>query len=199
MLTRFVKKILQIIFKSLPHTPKGPGYVSIFSRIEGYGEKIYLERNSTIARSAWLICQRPDAYIHIGENSLIDSYTILDVQKKGYIKIGKNSSLHAFSVILAGGGVEIGENVRAAPNLLVLTGKHNFDDVEKNIYGQGSSFKKIVIEDDVWMGAGVTIIGGVTVGTHSVLAAGSVVTKDVPPNSIVAGNPARIIRKRGES
>ena len=72
---------------------------------------------------------------------------------------------------------------------------HNFDDANKRIDEQGVSTSQTVIDDDVWIGANAVILSGVTISTHSVVAAGAVVTKDVPPHSLVAGVPANIIKK----
>lgn len=80
------------------------------------------------------------------------------------------------------------------PNVSILTTGHPIEPAQRRAITIG---KPIVIERNVWIAAGVTIIGGVTVGENSVIAAGSVVTKDVPPNKFVGGNPALIIRSIG--
>ena len=77
------------------------------------------------------------------------------------------------------------------PNVSLITSGHPIDPSQRR---NGVIAKPIVIERNVWIAAGATIIGGVTVGENSVIAAGSVVTKDVPPNVLVGGNPARVIR-----
>lgn len=98
--------------------------------------------------------------------------------------------------------VYIGNHVMFGPNVTLVTGNHRFDipgrymdsitDKEK----LPENDQDIHIEDDVWIGANSIILKGITVHSGSIIAAGSVVTKDVPTNSIVAGNPARIIKKR---
>ena len=72
---------------------------------------------------------------------------------------------------------------------------HNFNDKTKRIDEQGVSTNSVVIGDDIWVGANAVILPGVTIGNHSVVAAGAVVTKDVPPHSLVAGVPAKIIKE----
>ena len=72
---------------------------------------------------------------------------------------------------------------------------HNFEDAEKRIDVQGVSTTPVSIEDDVWIGANAVILSGVHIGNHCVVAAGAVVTKDVPPHSLVAGVPAKIIKQ----
>ena len=72
---------------------------------------------------------------------------------------------------------------------------HNFEDTTKRIDEQGVSTQPVVIGDDVWIGANAVILPGVTIGRHCVVAAGAVVTKDVPDNTVVGGVPAKIIKK----
>ena len=89
------------------------------------------------------------------------------------------------------GGLDIGDEVLIGPNVSLITTGHPIDPSQRRSVTIG---KPIVIERNVWIGAGATVIGGVTIGENSVVAAASVVTKDVPPNTLVGGNPARIIR-----
>ena len=72
---------------------------------------------------------------------------------------------------------------------------HNYEDITRPISEQGVVTAPIVIEDEVWIGANVFVAAGVTIGRHSIVGGGSVVTKDVPPYSIVAGNPAKLIKQ----
>ncbi|MGB8870413.1 MAG: DapH/DapD/GlmU-related protein, partial [Rhodomicrobium sp.] len=77
------------------------------------------------------------------------------------------------------------------PNVNIITSGHPLEPAKRRAYVEA---KPIVIEKNVWIATGVTLIGGVTVGENSVIAAGSVVTKDIPPNSFVAGVPSKVIR-----
>ena len=94
------------------------------------------------------------------------------------------------------GGVDIGDRVMIGPNVNIITTGHPLEPSKRRAYVEG---KPIVIEENVWIATGATILGGVTVGQNSVVAAGAVVTKDVPPNSFVAGVPAKIIRSLEEN
>lgn len=99
----------------------------------------------------------------------------------------------------AGGPVKIGDNVSLANFVVIETTGHKFDDLNIPIHEQGTYKKEVVIGNDVWIGNRVTILGGVTIGDGTIIGAGSVVTKDIPSNAVVVGNPARVIRLRGET
>jgi len=115
---------------------------------------------------------------------------------KGDIQIGENCSVNPFTILYGLGGLKIGNNVRIAAHSVIVPANHNFSNVEIPIYKQGSTCLGVEIQDDVWIGSNCTILDGVVIGKGSVIAAGSVVTKSVEPYSIVAGVPAKLIRKR---
>ena len=94
------------------------------------------------------------------------------------------------------GSIRIGNNVLIGPYSILHSGNHKFKNPNISINKQGFEFDEIVIEDDVWIAARCTILSGVTIGRGSVIAAGSVITKDIPPFSVVAGVPGKIISKR---
>lgn len=111
------------------------------------------------------------------------------------IRIGRNVFVNQNCTFYDLGGLHIGDDVMIGPNVSIITTGHPLDPSQRRAVTIG---KPIVIEKNVWIAAGATIIGGVTVGENSVVAAGSVVTKDVPPNTLVGGNPACVIRAIGE-
>lgn len=94
------------------------------------------------------------------------------------------------------GLIKIGNNVRIAPNVMMISANHVFENPDIPIREQGMEVKPITIEDDVWVAGRVNIIAGVTIGKGSVIGAGSVVTKDIPPYSVAVGVPAKVIKER---
>jgi len=133
--------------------------------------------------------------IQVGTRCSIRPYACLYTYG-GKIKIGNYCSINPFTVIYAAGGGTIGEHVRIAPHCMIVASNHNFEDPERLIREQGVVAMGITIGDDVWVGSHANILDGVTVGEGSVVAAGAVVTKDVPAYSIVAGVPARVVKSR---
>jgi acetyltransferase-like isoleucine patch superfamily enzyme len=103
-----------------------------------------------------------------------------------------------FNVIRGQGGITIGDRVYTSPLVQITAVNHVFDDPGRPFVEQGITAQGIVIEDDVWIGAGAIITDGVRIGRGAVVAAGAVVTSDVPPHTVVAGVPARVIRRVGE-
>lgn len=111
------------------------------------------------------------------------------------MKLGRNVVVNQNCTFYDLGGLEIGDDVMIGPNVSLITSGHP---VEPSRRRDGVIAKPIVIERNVWIGAGATIIGGVTIGENAVVAAAAVVTRDVPPNTLVGGNPAKIIRSIAE-
>jgi len=111
------------------------------------------------------------------------------------IRVGRNVFVNQNCTFYDLGGLDIGDDVMIGPNVSIITTGHPLDPSQRRAATIG---KPIVIERNVWIAAGATIVGGVTVAENSVVAAGSVVTKDVPPNTLVGGNPARVIRSIGD-
>lgn len=132
-----------------------------------------------------------ELFSHVGKHCYITPTFRCDY---GYnISVGDNFYANYDCIILDICKVSIGNNVMLAPRVCIFAATHPVDPNIRNIgveYG-----KPVVIEDNVWIGGNSTINPGVTIGKNSIVASGSVVTKDVPPNTIVGGNPARVIRK----
>ena len=114
----------------------------------------------------------------------------------GYnFSIGNNSVIGENSFIQDNAEIIVGNNVICGPEIMIFTSNHGIDK-DKLIRLQRSPSKKVIIEDDVWIGARALILPGVTIGIGAVVGAGSVITKDVPPYAVVGGNPAKIIKYR---
>ncbi|WP_321951196.1 DapH/DapD/GlmU-related protein [Burkholderia cenocepacia] len=111
------------------------------------------------------------------------------------MKLGRNVFVNQNCTFYDLGGLEIGDDVMIGPNVSLITSGHP---VEPSRRRDGVVAKPIVIGRNVWIGAGATIIGGVTIGENAVVAAAAVVTRDVPPNTLVGGNPAKVIRSIAE-
>nr|WP_243753147.1 acyltransferase [Paenarthrobacter sp. MSM-2-10-13] len=133
----------------------------------------------------------PDTF-SIGADSFIAAYAYIT----GAITLGDDCTVNAFSVVR--GNVTMGDGVRIGAHTSILGFNHSMDASEP-VFKQPLTSQGITIGDDVWIGSNVVVLDGVTVGSHAVLAAGAVVTKDVPEWLIVGGNPARRIRDRREA
>ena len=134
----------------------------------------------------------PYRRFYLGNYSVIESNACIN-NAVGDVIIGDHTRVGLHNTII--GPVTIGSHVNLAQGITVTALNHNFSDTERRIDEQGVSTKPVVIEDDIWIGANAVILPGVRIGCHSVIAAGSVVTKDVPPHSLVAGVPAKKIRQ----
>lgn len=137
--------------------------------------------------------------IEIGAGTIVMHGAILHVYNfrnmpHSGIKIGRDSLVGEYSVIRGQGGVTIGDRVYTSPFSQIIAVNHVFDDPSRPFVEQGITAEGIVIEDDVWIGAGAVITDGVRIGKGAVIAAGAVVTKDVPPHTVVGGVPARALK-----
>mgnify|MGYP002725512288 CR=1 FL=1 len=149
-----------------------------------------------------------------GRGSLIRSKVRLDVMPFNNFVLGRDSTIEDFSAINNGvGDIIIGERVRIglsntligpvtvgndvifAQNIVASGLNHGYEDISKPITDQTVTTDPIIVEDEVWIGANAVLTAGVTIGKHSIVAAGCVVVKDVPPYSIVGGNPGRLLKQ----
>lgn len=128
----------------------------------------------------------------LGNHSTIEDFSAIN-NGVGAVVIGDRTKIGLSNTII--GPVVIGNDIRLAQNITVSGLNHNYQDIKTPIHKQGVSTSPIVIEDECWIGANVVVLAGVTIGKHSVVAAGSIVTKNIPPYSVAVGNPARVIKQ----
>lgn len=172
-------------------TPKGQArprlwiklFVNPFIHKRGKGVKIQRRTRMDVL---------PLNQFYIGDYSTIEDFCTIN-NGVGKIQIGNKTRIGISSVLI--GPVTIGDDVRLAQNIVISGLNHNYKDISKPISEQGVNTEQVYIGDETWIGANAVILAGVFIGKHCIIAAGSVVTKNIPSNSVVAGNPARIIKQ----
>jgi serine acetyltransferase len=190
---------------------RNPGWV--FIALERIGDVLcrvlcrlawYPLRKLFFAEFHWSVvihpgCQfRQRRNIALAPGVTVNRGVVLHAQTDGRLVIGENTQLNPYTVIY--GRAVIGRKVMIAPHVMLAGGNHSFQRLDIPMMDQGSTDRGgIRIEDDVWVGANVVILDGVTLGTGAIVAAGSVVTKSIDPFCIVAGVPARKIGVRNGS
>jgi acetyltransferase-like isoleucine patch superfamily enzyme len=167
-----------------------------------HSRKIHIGK-SVILEDGVIVDALSEKGVWLGNNVTIAKYSTIQctgvIQELGEgVEIGDNSAVGAYSFLGGQGGIRIGQNVIMGPKVNIFSENHEFDQLDIPIRLQQTSRKGVVIEDNCWIGANSTILDGVTIHSGCVVAAGSVVTKDVPSDTIVGGVPARILRMRGE-
>jgi acetyltransferase-like isoleucine patch superfamily enzyme len=138
--------------------------------------------------------------IDIGENTLVMHHAELHVYNfrnlpHAGISIGRDSLIGEYNVLRGQGGITIGDRVYTSPLVQMAAVNHVFSDPARPFVEQGITAEGITVEDDVWIGAGAIITDGVHIGRGAVVAAGAVVVQDVPRHSIVAGVPAKVVKR----
>jgi acetyltransferase-like isoleucine patch superfamily enzyme len=134
----------------------------------------------------------PNRKFSIGYRTIIEDYTIIN-NGMGDIIIGDRCAITSRVKLV--GPVTLGNLVTIGSGAQITGLTHNFEDVTRPIKDQGVAPCITIVEDDVWIGGNSVIIQGLRIGTHCIIASGSVVTRDVPSYSVVAGNPARVIKQ----
>lgn len=181
--------------------------IKIFSKILNRIQYLYWSRKVGSHDGIFKIYRHCDIHnpqcLHLGKGAGIGSYTYIGpvLEDRGHkynpkIIIGEGTWVGKHCSIAAIDRVEIGKHVLFAGYVHMTDHSHGYEDITQPITPQPLFSKgPIIIEDDCWLGFSCEILSGVHIGKHSVVAARSVVTKDVPPYSIVAGNPARLIKQ----
>jgi len=166
-----------------------------------YPKNLQVGYNTIIEDGAEINCLSQQG-IKLGNRVTIGKYAIIRPSNiyggpigEG-LTMGDNSNIGPYNYIGCSGKITIGNNVMLAPRVSIYAENHVFDHPELLIRDQGVEKKEVIIEDDCWIAANSIILAGVTIGQGSVVAAGSVVTENVPAYSLVAGVPAKFIKSR---
>ncbi|MGQ4649274.1 DapH/DapD/GlmU-related protein [Lyngbya aestuarii] len=146
-------------------------------------------------RDLRISCRKDNSKIRLGVWAQIDRGVDIKMHQPGEILIGDHTYIGPYTC-LSGNDIKIGNYCLIASHSGIYANNHIFADPNRSIVQQRNSYQGIVIEDDCWLGSGVRVVDGITIGQGSVIGAGAVVTKDIPPYSIAVGVPAKVIAKR---
>jgi acetyltransferase-like isoleucine patch superfamily enzyme len=212
-LQRFQELLLTTLLGDIPTIGLGPHwrrlvYRSIFAVM---GDKVYIQHGVEFLGSSSIELGNgvhifknvrldakghPNNKLYLGNRVAIERNVDIGCMENTCIHIDEDTFI-APNVCIAGpGDIRIGKNCLIASNSGIYANNHNYTDQFSPIKQQGVTRKGIVIEDDCWLGHGVTVLDGVTIGQGSVIGAGAVVSKDIPPDSVAVGVPARVIKSR---
>lgn len=198
-------------------------WVRFFQLMRGLFLKFFLKKSAGLVFAGTYVKVRHGYQISAGKNLILDDNVSINALSTNGITIGDNVSIARDSILfctgviahrgtgitigdrtgigarafLAGqGGITIGNDVITGPNIQVFSENHNFDNLTQTIKEQGVTKQAVIIGNNCWLGGGITILAGVTLGDGCVVAAGSVVNKSFPANSVIAGVPAKLIKSR---
>lgn len=192
--------------------------------LRGLWEKLFMGESSGWVLVGKQVSIRYAAYLQAGKELIIEDYAEINARSTQKIILGNRVTIGKYAIIRPGnlyggepgeglvvgdhsnigpycyigcsGHISIGNNVMISPRVSIYAENHVFDHTDTPIKSQGVKKENVVIEDDCWIASNSILLAGVTIGKGSVVAAGSVVTQDVPPYSVVAGVPARVIKNR---
>lgn len=155
------------------------------------GHGVFLDEQTYLHACPQGITIGPGSIVMYG--AVLHVYNFRDIPHSG-IRIGRDSLIGEYTIVRGQGGVTIGDRVYTSPFTQILAVNHIYSDPDRPIIEQGITADGITIEDDVWIGAGAIITDGTRLGKGSVVAAGAVVTADVPPHTVVGGVPAHPLK-----
>lgn len=190
------------------------GFIMLKPRLKKSSGLIFMENGVNVEYGRNIVCGKNlylKAYssinalsykgVIIGNNFTLGKYSIIECtgvlrDVGNSLVIGDNVGMNHYCFIGVRGDIRIGNDVIFGPRVSIFSENHNFADPSKLINEQGVTKGKTIIGNDVWIGANVSIMSNVNIGDGCVIAAGAIVTKDIPPYSIAAGVPAKVIKKR---
>lgn len=174
----------------------GRSFISPFADI--HCPNLQLGRRVFIDDRVTLFAHGDGGKITIGDDSSVQRFSIFELIQGGNISIGQNTHIQSGCHLTAAkASIRIGDDVQMAPRCALYPYQHGFDDPDTPIARQPLTSKgDIIIEDGAWLGVGVIVLDGVTIGRGAVVGAGAVVTASIPPFAIAAGVPARIVGER---
>ena len=194
LLSRLLARRFWCRFSKLNGAVKSPPHVAELCQF-AHPRNIFLGNRVRFLRGAMVLAD-PAGRIELGDDAIIRRFAVLE-SLVGLIRIGKRSGVGDFSNLYGyTGGLEIGDDVLMASGCRLVPSQHGIGDPSRPIAAQPSTSRGIKIASNVWLGANVVILDGVSIGLGAVIGAGAVVTKDVPAYAVVGGVPARIIKYR---
>ncbi len=181
-------------------------YPGIFARM---GSNVQIEPNVEFNQTYWIeigggtyiraiasiAADGKNSWIQIGDRVSLERGVDIRAHDDGYVEIGDRTRIGPYTC-LSGRHIKIGQDCLIASHIGIYANNHIFSDPDRKINQQGRSYQGITIEDDCWLGSGVRVTDGVTIGCGSVIGAGAVVTKDIPPYSVAVGVPAKVVSVR---
>jgi len=157
-----------------------------------------LGRRCTIQPGVCLACA-PHRPIMIGDGVRLMRGVVLSTAGSGHIEVGDNVYIGEYGVVTSNAEIRIGADTIIAPHVNLVDFEHGYGDLDTPVITQPVDAEPIHISRDVWLGAGVTVLKGVTIGNQAVVGAAALVHRDVPARGVAVGIPARVIRYRGEA
>jgi len=154
-------------------------------------------RGCRIQAGVRLACGRGRPII-LGRGVWLMRGVVLSTSETGRIEVEDNVYIGEYGVVTSNALVHIGRNAIIAPHADLVDFNHGFDDLSRTVLAQPRDAAPIRIGRDAWLGAGVKVLRGVTIGDQAVVGAGAVVTRDVPARAVAVGVPARVVRERGK-
>ena len=160
-----------------------------------YGSKIFFSSIKIgFENSILILVDNNLSSIKFGAFNYFYRYGNIEVYDGGIIEFGNNISINKGFSIVCRSSIRFGNNIMIGPNAMIYDHNHNYFNNSMPFSKQGFNSKPIIFGDNIWLGANVFIAPGITIGSNVVIAAGSIVTKNIASNSIVGGNPAKLIR-----